>query len=147
MKAPFVLTATALSMTVATARAQPVAIETRPNRSMLTIGLFAFGQPYVASMGIAATSSTTADANLWIPVLGPWLDLGARPACSGSPACGTQNGYKVLLAADGILQSFGAFEIVSAFIWPEVVPVTKVVALRPERFGSDGYGVAAVGHF
>ncbi len=147
MKAPLLLTAIAISMTAAVAQAQPVPVETRPNRSMLTIGLFAFGQPYVASMGIAATSSTTADANLWIPVLGPWLDLGARPACSGSPACGTQNGYKVLLAADGILQSFGVFEIAAAFLWPEVVPVTKVVSVRPERFGSDGYGVSAVGHF
>ncbi|HEX8794637.1 MAG TPA: hypothetical protein VF765_27010 [Polyangiaceae bacterium] len=166
MKPPFVLTATALvlgsvlgwssrasAQTVAIPQPQPAGFETRPNRSMLTVGLFVFGQPYIASMGIAATSSTAADTNLWIPVVGPWLDLGARPPCSGT-GCGTQNGIKVLLAANGILQSFGAFEIAAAFIWPEVVPVAKIttasgasVSLTPGRFGSDGYGVSAVGHF
>lgn len=171
MKARVVITATALTLgaavlgwgsrssaqTAVVAQAQPVLetrVETRPNRSMLMIGLFAFGQPYIASMGIAATSTTPADANLWIPVLGPWLDLGARPGCPSATACGTQNGYKVLLAANGILQSFGAFELVGAFMWPEVVSVTKVttpsgasVSLTPSRLGGDGYGVAAVGHF
>jgi hypothetical protein len=145
----------ASTQTVAVPQAQPTVVtETRPNRSMLMTGLFAFGTPYIASMGIAATSSTTADANLWIPLLGPWLDLGARPACASSSACGTQNGYKVLLAADGLLQSFGAFQLVGAFLWPEVVTVAKVttasgatVSLKPAPVGRDGYGVAAVGHF
>lgn len=132
----------------------PAAIETRPNRSMLMVGLFTFGQAYIASVGIAATSSTSADANLWIPVVGPWLDLGARPGCPPSTPCGTQNGYKVLLVADGLLQSFGAFQLVGAFLWPEVVTVTKVttasgtsVSLAPGPVGGDGYGLAAVGHF
>lgn len=170
MRARLVLPATALALTLGAAvvgwgprasaqtvvnpQAQPASFETRPNRSMLMIGLFTFGQPYIASMGIAATSTTPADANLWIPLLGPWLDLGARPGCPSATACGTQNGYKVLLAADGILQSFGAFELVGAFLWPEVVGVARVttasgasVSLTPSRVGSDGYGLAAAGHF
>lgn len=173
MKPRLVLTATALTLSFAAlgwpspACAQtvatqpipapvgaPVAIETRPNRSMLMVGLFTFGQAYIASVGIAATSSTSADSNLWIPVVGPWLDLGARPGCPPSTPCGTQNGYKVLLVADGLLQSFGAFQLVGAFLWPEVVTVTKVttasgasVSLAPGPVGRDGYGLAALGHF
>lgn len=146
--------ARAEGQTVVIPPAQPTAFETRPNRSMLMVGLFTFGQAYIASMGIAATSTTAADANLWIPVLGPWLDLGARPGCPNQAACGTQNGYKVLLAADGLLQSFGAFQIVGAFLWPEVVPVAKVttvsgtsVSVAPAPVGAAGYGLAATGQF
>lgn len=137
---------------VATVPSRVVATEWRPNRSMLTIGFFTFGQAYIASIGIAATSSTPGDSNLWIPVLGPWLDLGARPGCpSSSTQCGTQNGYKVLLAVDGILQTFGAFQLAGAFLWPEVVTVTRVVATASGASVSlapgPGYGLAAVGHF
>lgn len=137
--------------------AQPAPVfemQTRPNRSMLMIGLLTFGQAYIASMGIAATSSTRGDDNLWIPVLGPWLDLGARPGCPSSTNCGTQNGYKVLLAANGLLQSFGAFQLVGAFLWPEVVSVTRVgkasgpsVSLQPAPVGGGAYGLAATGRF
>lgn len=168
MKPRLIATATALTLglvslgwgsrasaqTAAIAQAQPIAVETRPNRSMLMVGLLTFGQAYVASMGIAATSTTRGDDNLWIPVLGPWLDLGARPGCPSAASCGTQNGYKVLLAADGLLQSFGAFQLVGAFLWPEVIPVAKVttasgasLSLSPAPVGPEGYGLAASGHF
>jgi hypothetical protein len=128
--------------------------ETRPNRTMLTIGLFTFGQAYVASLGIALTSTHLGDTNLWIPVLGPWLDLGGRPDCPSATGCGTETGYRVLLGIDGVLQTFGVFELVGAFLWPEVVAVTRVttasgasVSLKPAKVGHSGYGLAAVGHF
>ena len=129
--------------------------ETRPNRKLLMTGLVVFGAPYIASMGIAATSQHQGDSNLWIPALGPWVDLGARGGCpSGSTDCGNETGNKALLVADGILQTVGAFEIIGAFIWPETVEVTTVgkadgplVHFTPGKVGRDGYGMAAVGQF
>jgi hypothetical protein len=136
---------------------EPVAavrLITRPNRAGLITGLVTFGQSYIASVGIAATSRHRSDWNLWIPALGPWLDLGARPGCPKSNACGGEMGNRVLLVADGLLQTFGAFQILGAFLWPETIGVPAVVtpsgsswSLRPSKIGRDGYGLVGIGHF
>jgi hypothetical protein len=125
---------------------------TRPNRSMLMTGMFTFGPAYVASISIAAASTHYGDANLWIPVFGPWLDLGARPSCPSTSDC-TDNGNRVLLVIDGALQTFGAFQLVAAFIWPETITVPLSSASRASMsftagtIGRRGYGLAAVGRF
>lgn len=130
----------------------------RPNRTLLMTGLVLFGAPYVASVGVAATSGHTGDGNLAVPVLGPWLDMGARPGCSdsgnGAPDCGTETGNDVLLAADGILQTVGALEIIGAFVFPEHYDVTTIttgkntqMTFTPSRVGYAGYGLSAVGDF
>ncbi len=134
--------------------AGPVHLISRPNRSWLTTGLLTFGQSYVASMGIAATSRHRGDSNLWIPALGPWLDLGARPSCRSPADCGPETGIQVLLVADGVLQTFGAFHIFGAFMWPETVGVPIVttasgasLSVSPSKMGREGYGLAGTGHF
>lgn len=127
----------------------------RPNRALLMTGLVLFGAPYVASIGVAAGSPHVGDSNLYIPVLGPWLDLGARGGCPANGDCGTETGNKVLLVGDGILQTVGALEIAGAFIFPETVGVTTVatnksggfLSLTPAKVGRDGYGMAALGQF
>jgi hypothetical protein len=131
-----------------------VATETRPNRSMLMLSFVTLGGPYLASIGIAATSTHYGDANLWIPAVGPWLDLGARPPCPSSTDCGIENGYRGLLVANGVLQTFGLCQLIGAFLWPETVPVATFsarrgayVSLAPAGVGARGYGVAAVGRF
>jgi hypothetical protein len=65
-----------------------------------------------------------------------------------------ENANRVLLVADGVLQTFGAFQIAGAFLWPETVGVPAFVAksgaslsLVPARVGRDGYGLSGVGHF
>lgn len=128
--------------------------ENRPSRTLLMTGLVLFGAPYVASIGIAASSSHTGDSNLYVPVVGPWLDLGQRPGCPASGGCGAETGDRVLLVADGVLQTVGALEIVGAFVFPETIPVARValdnsgrdVAFTPSNVGS-GYGVTAIGQF
>jgi hypothetical protein len=131
-----------------------VHVTTRPNRAWLATGLFAFGQAYVASIGIAATSAHPGDVNLWIPAVGPWLDLGARPGCASLTDCGTETGLRVLLVADGIVQTFGAFQLVGAFLWPETVTVPMVTtasgasfSLAPARLGRQGYGLSGIARF
>ncbi|HEY1694538.1 MAG TPA: hypothetical protein VGG39_20350 [Polyangiaceae bacterium] len=127
----------------------------RPNRTLLMTGLVLFGAPYVASIGIAAGSPHEGDSNLYIPVVGPWLDLGARPGCAPGADCGTENGDKALLIGDGILQTVGALEIIGAFVFPETVGVSTVasnkegqfLSLTPSKVGYTGYGMSAVGAF
>jgi hypothetical protein len=127
--------------------------ETGPNRALLRSGLFAVGVPYVASVIVATQSDHPGDKNLYYPVVGPWLDLANRGECDGfgQTSCNTETGYKVLLVADGIIQSIGALEILGAFLMPETR--TARVAEQPRLFvspstvGRAGYGVAAIGTF
>jgi hypothetical protein len=127
--------------------------QTRPNQSMLTSGAFAVGVPYIASIVVAAGSSHPGDKNLFIPVAGPWMDLGDRH-CPAGGSCGHEGLYKGLLIADGIFQSLGALEIAGAFLFPETVTVTQTgqrtrrtgVHVTPASVGG-GYGLAAVGAF
>jgi hypothetical protein len=115
-------------------------------------GLVVGGAPYIASVGIAATSAREGDANLWIPAVGPWLDLGSRPSCDGD--CGVETGNRVLLVGDGILQTVGVLEIVGAFVFPETYTTTitttasgGTVSITPSKVGRSGYGLSAVGEF
>jgi hypothetical protein len=134
--------------------ATPLRLITRPSRTRLMTGLIAFGQSYIASIGVAATSRHRGDSNLWIPALGPWLDLGIRPGCPSFTDCGMETANRVLLVADGILQTFGMFQIIGAFMWPETVAVPAVTtgsgatfSLTAGRVGREGYGLCGIGKF
>jgi hypothetical protein len=128
----------------------------RPNRALLMTGLILAGAPYIASISVAATSRHPGDDQLWIPVFGPWLDLGARGGCPDGRGCGEEVGNKALLVGDGIFQSVGVLEIAGSFLFPETVRATTIrtskngdtwVSFTPARMGAGGYGVSAVGQF
>ena len=127
-----------------------------PNRYLLTSGLIVFGVPYLTSVAVAASSPHDGDDRLYVPLLGPWLDLGSRPGCPVSEKnCDPETGNKVLLGADGVLQALGALQIVGAFLMPETRSVTTVPAtaytpamtLTPQKMGKDGYGIGAFAQF
>ncbi len=127
---------------------------TRPNRALLMTGLIVAGAPYVASIGIAATSSHTGDGNLWVPAIGPWLDLGSRGGCPANSDCAGETGNKALLIGDGVLQTVGVLQILGAFIFPETYGGTVVttasgatLTLTPTKLGRSSYGLSAVGSF
>ncbi|MGD0525915.1 MAG: hypothetical protein ABSE49_12270 [Polyangiaceae bacterium] len=128
--------------------------ENRPNRTLLMTGLILFGATYAGSIGVAAGSPHQGDSNLYVPVVGPWLDLSSRPGCPSTADCGAETGNRVLLVGDGILQTIGALEIIGAFVFPETIPVAHVatdksggeVMFSPSKVG-NGYGMAAVGLF
>jgi len=153
--------ATALSISMAEAQTvvttSPAAHETvvsgGPNSALLQSGLFTLGIPYVTSIVVAASSDRSEDKNLYIPVVGPWLDFANRSPCGGilQQSCDHETPYKVLLAADGILQGIGALQIVGAFLMPETrtvrVATEPRVIVGPARVGAGGYGLSAAGIF
>jgi hypothetical protein len=130
-----------------------------PNRPLLIGGLIAFGAGYVPSVIIAAEANTTFDNYLYIPIVGPWLDLANRPQCGGTfqPRCSTETGRKIVLAANGVLQAAGAAAIVLGLALPgkhsELVTAKLGPAgvlhmdIVPSQLSADGYGVTAVGDF
>jgi hypothetical protein len=139
------------AQTVVATAPQEHVVSTGPS-SLFMSGLLTLGIPYGTSVIVAAGSSRAEDKNLYVPVAGPWLDFATRADCgsAGQPACSSETAYKVLLAADGILQAVGAIEIVSALLMPPVQTVASDeprVMVGPSRVGSAGYGLAAIGAF
>jgi hypothetical protein len=128
----------------------------RPNGPLLEKGIFAFFASYVPSVIVAVVNDNSYDKRLYVPVVGPWLDLADRPGCGGigqSP-CGTEAAYKVLLVVVGSFQGLGALATVVGLAVPEriITPApekagTLTVHVLPAQMGRDGYGMQALGTF
>jgi hypothetical protein len=89
----------------------------RPHRVLLVTGLVMLGGSYAASAVVAAESDRAADEKLFLPVVGPWLDLKHRD-CGVDP-CGNETFHKALLIGDGALQGIGALSLLLSVIIPE----------------------------
>ena len=109
-----------------------------PNRSLLATGLVAFGGTYLASVIVAGTSNHQGDSHLYVPVVGPWLDVGDRGSCTStfSSNCDPETLNKVLLVGDGVLQGVGVIAIVLSLIVPEersTVTTTTTAKAEPPK--------------
>jgi hypothetical protein len=151
--AAFAALATFASITTARADRTETVTRTGPNKALLQSGIVAVGVPYAASAVVALTSDHAGDKNLYLPVVGPWFDLGNRGSCGGAmePSCDRETAYKALLVVDGVIQGIGALEILGAFIYPESHTTTVSNAptwtVAPARLTAGGYGLSAFGHF
>jgi hypothetical protein len=126
---------------------------TGPNRSLIGTGLVTFGLAYIPAVIVAGESSQSADHHMFVPVVGPWLNLANRPGCGPeSIACDTETTNKVLIGVDGVFQGIGAITTIVGFLSPEpqheVVTTSKpTIHLTPAKIGVGGYGLAAFGDF
>jgi hypothetical protein len=131
-----------------------------PNNLLFLGGAVTFGFSYVPVVIVAAALNTHYDNFLYIPIVGPWLDIANRPQCGNGllqPSCSSQWGRKAIFVADGILQAVGATAMVLGLVLPgrhsELItarsdrPKKLHVDVLPSSVGSDGYGVIAVGDF
>jgi hypothetical protein len=147
-------------VTVASARAEErrvVVVEreeaagTVPNSYMLGSGLAVFGISYGAAAVVGSTSPRSEDRTLFVPLLGPWLDLANRPKCGTDAVCNDENTSKVLLVVDGVFQGLGALTVIGSFFTPEYRrerrAVEAGVKIVPARMGVGGNGLMAVGRF
>ena len=91
--------------------------KTWPNVPLLVTGLVLFGGSYGASAIVGAASDRKADDKLFIPVVGPWLDLHQRD-CDANP-CSHEGLNKALLIGDGVLQGVGALGMVLSLVIPQ----------------------------
>jgi hypothetical protein len=118
--------------------------------ALLGTGIVVFGLSYGTSVVVAATSDHDGDHHLYVPVAGPWIDMGNRGNCPvGSSACDNETTNKILLGIDGVLQAVGAIEIIGALLSPDqdttvarAEPPKPVVHVMPGRIGT-GYGMGA----
>jgi hypothetical protein len=133
-----------------------------PNVPLLASGLFVLAGSYVPSVLVAAANNRSYDNNLYIPVVGPWMNLAARPACGGlgQTSCSTEGGFKALLIIDGIAQAIGAVGTIAGLVSPQTrttaiartaqadkKPQALKVRFIPASVGKSAYGMAAIGTF
>jgi hypothetical protein len=114
---------------------------TRPNRVLLTTGIATIALSYIPAIIVAASSDRDADKNLYIPVAGPWLDLGERGDC---PGCSNEGLNKALLITAGVAHVAGVAQLVAAFFATEERETYRVrtgVRVTPTSFGRGGYGM------
>jgi hypothetical protein len=105
---------------------------------------------------VAAANSNSFDNNLYIPLVGPWLDLRSRPGCSGpgeADCSGRENGSRALLVLSGVFQALGVMTAAVGLIVPEKRhTVITAKADKPSvhvtpALVRNGYGLAAYGSF
>ena len=134
------------------ARAQ-VVVDSGGSSSLVTSGLVTFGLAYGAAAVVAATSNHPGDNRLYVPLLGPWLDLGDRGKCSvGMASCDHETINKVLIVGDGVIQAVGALTLLRGLMEPTTRPVAStksfsIAHIVPVTFGSGRPGLAAYGSF
>lgn len=119
-----------------------------PNAYLFRSGLIMTGLAYAPAVVVAVNSDRSYDKYLYAPVVGPWMDLGARD--------GGTKGEKALLVVDGVFQTIGAIQILASFVFPASRDTAKATAstsvasrtiVAPARLSSDSYGLVALGHF
>ncbi len=156
--------------TNASAEAPPTTeVASRPNRAMVVMGVLALVGGYTPAALVAAKSPIYSDNSLYVPVLGPWLDVADRPKCGpGSVRCGVETGNQALLVLDGVFQAWGVAAILVGLFSKEYVQSRPASAssgggggggggavafavrrlhLAPARLGVGGYGLGAFGSF
>ena len=113
-------------------------------------GTLFFGA-FVPSFIVARTSDRAADEWLYAPLVGPWLDLAQRGACTSRSGCETEAVYKVLLVANGLAQGAGMLGLFSgilvAGLGTRKPNVTPSVQLAPMIFGKGSMGGGFMGTF
>jgi hypothetical protein len=122
-----------------------------PNWAAFSSGLAVFGGTYIGSIVVAGTSSHAGDKDLYIPLVGPWIDMANR--CSGPGSCNGDLGNKVLLGLDGVFQGIGAISIATSFFMRDrreglgrraSVPTFQIA---PASVGRGAPGLTMVGTF
>lgn len=123
------------------------------NSEVLVGGVVLLGASYGAAAIAASQSERDADKRLYVPLVGPWLDLADRGDCPiANQSCDDETTHKVLIIGDGVLQAAGALLLLDAALFPRTVHRTSTTAtalrhVKPIRVGDDGRGVALSGTF
>lgn len=118
----------------------------RPNKAVLITGGALFVGTYATTAGITAGVNAKEDHDLYLPVVGPWINLANR-SCEGD-CTATHNRNTALIAGSGVLQGIGAGMVLASFFIPEKVASATIAAgpVKMQVVPTAG-GLGAVGTF
>jgi hypothetical protein len=103
------------------AHAQQIVVErrpvtlTEPNVALTDTGIVTLALSYGVAAITGGASTYDKDRLLFIPIVGPWIDLANRPA--GDCHCGDEAAARIGLVVDGIFQAIGAIELIAGMLW------------------------------
>jgi hypothetical protein len=128
---------------------------TGPDMRTIGGGIVTFGISYGIAIGVAAGSDHEGDHHLFVPLVGPWLDLGDRGSCPLSRSCAAETANRALIVVDGVFQAIGVLSVVSGFVFQTTRDVTTTstskaeptLRIEPVQYAHRGLGLAAVGTF
>jgi len=121
-------------------------LATRTRRGPIVAGAVTFGTLYLfsaiaaAGSGDAHQGGTNPEGALYIPGIGPFIQLGSTTTQTGT----------VVLVADGLGQSLGLALLIYGIANPKNVLVRNDLGkpmITPMRMGKDGYGLGLTGSF
>jgi hypothetical protein len=124
------------SLTEATATADGDGPIERFNSPVVATGAAVFATSYAAAVITAASTDAPGNSHLYLPLVGPWIDLGARASCDSAHAhCGGDSAAsKTLLAVDGVFQAAGAVTMIEGMLHP--IRSRKSIMIRPTTFAA-----------
>lgn len=141
------VTATAMAPAAPSEPKETVLYQKRtPNRFFLYTGGAALVGSYATTAVIAANEGSVKDHDLYLPVVGPWINLASRDSAT------TSTTDTVLILGSGLLQGVGAGMVVASFFVPEKY-ATATIAAGPVKMhvtptaGAGSGGVGAFGTF
>jgi hypothetical protein len=122
---------------------------TTTNTPVIVSRALTFGLAYGIAAMAAATSENSADERLYVPLLGPWLDLADRPNCAVSDsACDRETTKKILIGADGVFQAIGVTVVVYGILTPRHhMAGDDSMRVVPVSMGNGARGLALTGSF
>ncbi len=121
--------------------------EARARKGLVITGAVLFGVLYLLSTLVAAANDNSYDNNrdsaLWIPVVGPFIQLGSSTNVSGD---------NEIFVLDGLAQTAGVTMLVLGLAFPRHILVRNDLATMsfvpaPMRVGREGGGLGLVGRF
>lgn len=140
-------TAAAPATTAPTSAERTVLYDKRtPNRFFLYTGGALLAGTYTTTAVIGANNGSIKDHDLYIPIVGPWIDIASRDSKT------TSTGDTVLILGSGVLQGAGALMVVASLFIPEKIATATIAAgpvkmnVSPTASAGSG-GVGAFGTF
>jgi len=93
-------------------------------------GTIALSLGYGVATVLAVSSTYDKDRLLFIPIAGPWIDLGLRP-----PSTTDENWARVGLVVDGVAQLAGLVLVVTGFVMKSRMPRNVAALVTPTTTG------------
>jgi hypothetical protein len=136
-------------------------LDTQPRKGLVVTGAVLFGGMYVISASVAGSSKHDGDSYLFVPVIGPFIDMSTRGStnCASSAICDTsESSTRFLLTLDALTQLTGATLLTIGLASPKKIlerddaPImgrdtsTFRWAVAPRSF-RGGFGVGVGGEF